>query len=144
MKEPSKFTIYKGKKYKLIGKCLKCGKCCLGKVAYYQEYEDKKKEETCRVVSVKLENPSFKNEGCISILKNNLCNIYEKRPPLCSDYPRIYQELELFTDCGYKWKFVCNTKELDTKLVLYEDDRKYKGETENAVRQRNKKKIRWT
>ena len=121
-----KFTIYKGKKYKLTGKCLKCGKCCIGQVTYLTQIDDKIGK--CIVKDVNLANPTFDiSKGYCPMLdiKTNLCTIQNEKSAMCSEWPRLYQELALFPDCGYKWKFVCDTNEPDTILEDIENDKKY-------------------
>ena len=121
-----KFTIHKGKKYKLTGKCLQCGKCCIGNVTYITKVNDDTKESI--VESVELSNPTF--DTCISFcpwlnMKTRLCAKHDEKTTMCSEYPRLYQELELFPDCGYKWEFVCNTDDPDTVLDDIFNDKKY-------------------
>lgn len=110
-----KTTVYGGKKYKLAGKCKKCGKCCIGRVAYIVD-------NLYNVESVYLDNPDFDIEThCPSLdTETMLCKRQENKTDICSKFPRLYQELVLFPDCGYIWQFLHNTKEEDTTFNLKE------------------------
>ena len=120
-----KFTFYKGKKYKLTGKCKKCGKCCIGQVTYIMS------QPANKVKSIELQNPAFnKNIHCHSLdIETNLCKVHSKKPSICSKYPRLFQELELFPDCGYKWEFLCDTNKQDITIKLTNKDKYCKDYT---------------
>jgi Fe-S-cluster containining protein len=114
-----KTTIYKGKKYKLVGRCNKCGRCCLGKIAYALN----KTTRTC--VPIKLENPelSTKYSLCRGFdVKNHTCRIYKQRPKFCRDFPTLYKELELLPWCSYRWEYIGETDSPDTAMVYKKGD----------------------
>lgn len=121
--------IYKGKEYKLTGKCKMCGACCIGNIIYIVN-------EKSEVIRVELANEDLdtKKHFCPSLdLKTMKCKIHDYKPCICEDYPRLFIELELFPECGFKWKCISTTNEPDTKLILTEDDKRYKDQKKEVL-----------
>ncbi len=96
--------------YKTEGHCVKCGKCC-------QEIcsPGLKNEKDLKLMSLFF--PYYKNfyisgraeDGslllaCKRLNKNMECEIYNKRPRICRNYPAkiLPCNMEMFEGCGYK------------------------------------------
>lgn len=99
-------------KYEIIGYCNKCGNCCRNIRAFGLKNEKELK-------LMQLIFPHYKNFyiiaeddnkelilSCKHLNKNNECNIYNKRPRLCRNYPSkyIYKNLEMPDACSFSVK----------------------------------------
>ncbi|MBQ9246589.1 YkgJ family cysteine cluster protein [bacterium] len=96
-------------KYKIEGKCNKCGKCC-NQIRSYGLKDNKE----LRLMQFFL--PWYKrfyirgNDkyglilGCKYLSENGLCTVYNKRPLLCRNYPAktISFNGEMIDGCGFK------------------------------------------
>ena len=96
--------------YKVEGHCNKCGKCCKEIRSY-----GLKNEKELKFMQFLI--PWYKNFfitgvdenkniilSCKHIQNNGLCAIYRKRPNICRNYPKNYNNIryELIDGCGFK------------------------------------------
>ena len=98
--------------YEITGKCLKCGKCCNYMYSFdtYSEKEFKIMQFLFPAykrfyIKGKDENGNF-IFACKYVTENGLCSVYEKRLPMCKEYPasKIYYPAGLHEGCGYSIK----------------------------------------
>lgn len=96
--------------YKIVGKCLKCGKCCNYMYSYdtYTEKEFKLLQffyPPYRRFYIKGRD-EFGNLifACKLVNKDGTCSVYDKRLNLCKKYPRksLPYKAEMHEGCGYK------------------------------------------
>jgi Fe-S-cluster containining protein len=97
-------------KYKIVGKCLKCGKCCKEIRSYglrnekelnfmkfifpwYKRFYITNKDENGNLVL-----------SCKHLTTEGLCSVYKLRPLLCRNYPNktINFNAEMIDGCGFK------------------------------------------
>ena len=80
-----------GEKWKLVGKCSRCGACCEKAKQIVPEFADKKGR--CSKFSYEIENGK----------KVGVCSLYESRPVWCFMYPRDPRE-PLHKECSFSWE----------------------------------------
>jgi len=108
-------------KYKITGRCLKCGKCC----NYMYSY-DTYTEKEFKIMQFLF--PAYRRfyikgadeEGnlifaCKLVTPEGLCPVYKKRPQVCRKYPAkwISYPGQMHEGCGYK----VNVKTFDDYLA---------------------------
>jgi Fe-S-cluster containining protein len=99
-------------RYKIEGKCLKCGRCCRYMYSRdtYTEREFKIMQliypayRRFKIISMDEENNLI--FSCRLIDKNGLCRDYEHRLKMCREYPKkfIRHNAKLHEGCGYSVK----------------------------------------
>ena len=97
-------------KYKIDGKCNKCGNCCRQIRAYGLKSEKELKFMQFIFpwykrffITGKDENNDF-ILSCKHLNENGSCNVYKTRPFVCRNYPKryIFFNAQMPDGCGYK------------------------------------------
>lgn len=96
--------------YEIKGECKKCGKCCDTIYSAYTYSEKEFKFMQFIFPSYKRFYMKGKDEfgnivfGCKYLNKNGLCEVYEKRPLMCRNYPakKLAKYGQMPDGCGYK------------------------------------------
>lgn len=97
-------------KYKIEGKCNKCGNCCRQIRAYGLKNEKELKLMQLIFPHYKrfyITGKDINGEyilSCIYLMKNGLCSVYNNRPSVCKNYPEkvIQFNAEMIDNCGFK------------------------------------------
>lgn len=97
-------------KYRVEGKCNKCGNCCREIRADGLKNEKELKfmqfifPHYKRFFIIKKDDNNNIVLSCKYLNNNGECSVYDKRPKLCRDYPKesISFNLEMPEGCGYK------------------------------------------
>lgn len=107
---------YRGKKYKRMGECKKCGKCCEMSLGIKILRKRKLKDGRNLILDAKI----VKEKAmvlCVSYdKKKKECMIHDEyRPELCTQFPycpRLSNQLKRKgIKCGYWWKALKEVKE---------------------------------
>lgn len=96
-------------KYKIEGKCNKCGKCC--KEIRCKHLNNEKEFKIMQFFIPAYKNFYIKgkdNHGelilsCKQLNEKNECSIYKRRPRVCRNYPKKYLNFnaQMLEGCGY-------------------------------------------
>lgn len=105
-------------KYKIEGKCNKCGTCCRNITLQFRGKFISTEEEFEEIKTLNSKYEHFEMNGynskgvmlfkCKSLLENNTCKEYLFRSLVCRKYPIADQNFiklggELFDECGFKF-----------------------------------------
>ncbi|GBF23170.1 YkgJ family protein [Candidatus Gastranaerophilus sp. (ex Termes propinquus)] len=96
--------------YKIVGECLKCGKCC--NYMYCQNVDTKGEFKVMQFLYPSYRRLYIKGEdaqgnlvfACKDVTSEGLCAVYKKRPKFCKEYPKARAKWAggLHGGCGYE------------------------------------------
>jgi Fe-S-cluster containining protein len=105
-----------GKYYTRLGQCHSCGQCCSNVHLAFGGITIKNAQVLAEVQKTSAEYRYFRAVrqteagifvGCIHLMPNKKCAIYEHRPRFCREYPSEFGILagaELAPNCGYTFR----------------------------------------
>jgi Fe-S-cluster containining protein len=118
----------------IVGKCKQCGKCCRLQTyaGPYTFGRVKKFDEFLTLFGINQEiydklytHPELapgtpvlhKDIKCPNLRNDNTCAIYDNRPALCKEFPKVVKDFELLVcgsvDCGYSLQSKLPKKEIE-------------------------------
>lgn len=93
---------------KRVGKCNKCGKCCIGDAMRFridrkQDVNDRNRNKICRLEYISPMKRDTESCPCFNS-EINLCSIQDRKPQICEIFPAFPEHLKDVKEfCGFSF-----------------------------------------